>query len=217
MTATPAFAKEDQKRSLISFGNEASVAIGAEGKALVRGAEVTSVSADHITAKTIWSGTSLTWTVETDGDTNYVNAGGKSAVRADIEEGDVISFSGMLNGSLSVAADIVRSWTAPATDGDRTHLSGEVTEVNSSSFVVMSGARSVTVEVNSDTDIQIGTEDSDLGDLSEGTKVRITGVYDGDTFVASSVTGVALKAQDGERPWHRVIDFWANVKAKFNR
>ncbi len=214
--STTAFAEEGKaKHGLFSFGNEATVSIGGDGKTLVRGAEVTAVEDGNITAETSWNDVELIWTILTDNDTSYVGAKGESSARADIEEGDTISFTGVLEGSLKVAADIVRNWSDE--DSDRTHVSGEVTEVNNGSFVVKTGNRSVTIDVDSETDFTIGKEVGELADLTTGMKVRVTGAYNGDEFEADSVTAVALKARDDDKHWRPWFDFWANLKANWNK
>lgn len=94
------------------------VTIGSNGTALVRGAEIDSITDGVITATTAWDNASWTWTIETDSDTDFV---GVADELSDLDEGDEISFSGELTGSTRVEADAVRLWpdeTSPKEDGD---------------------------------------------------------------------------------------------------
>ncbi|HYD93273.1 MAG TPA: hypothetical protein VEB18_02340 [Candidatus Paceibacterota bacterium] len=96
-----------------SFGTP-TVAIGASGTALVRGAIVRSVSDTTIVARTSWSGAELDWTLRTDSNTDFLAKNGNDEELSDIAVGDLISFSGDLDGNLVVDVDTVREW--PASD-----------------------------------------------------------------------------------------------------
>lgn len=91
-----------------------SVAIGENGGALVRGAEVTSISNGTITAKTAWDDASITWSVDTDSSTQYL--GDTTNELSDIEVGDEISFSGVLTSSSTVDASVIREWNPERAD-----------------------------------------------------------------------------------------------------
>jgi hypothetical protein len=89
--------------------------------------------------------------------------------------------------------------------------------VGSSSFVITSGNHRITVDVDSDTDITLGTKDAEFDDLSAGMKVRVIGAYDDDEeFTATSVVAVALKAKNDDHPWRPFLDFWGAWKMKWN-
>jgi hypothetical protein len=208
-----ALAREDgSKQKFSSIGGNPTVSISGEGTALVRGAEVTSVGAGSIEAKTAFDSATLTWSIDTDGDTSYVGTSGKIISRSDIEVGDTISFSGELDGALSVDADVVRTWNDDA-ENDSSRITGTIVSVASGSFVLETGNRRVTVDVDNSTDIMLGKEDADLADLSAGQKVTVAGAYDGDEFNASSVTGIALKSNG--KGWG-VMDIFKNFKLNWN-
>lgn len=97
-----------------SVGSKLEVAISDSGRTIVRGAEVLEVSGDTIRARTEWGSSSLTWNIETDSDTDFVLKSGAGSDRDDIEAGDYVSFSGMLDGSgslFTVDADVVKNWS----------------------------------------------------------------------------------------------------------
>lgn len=103
-------------------GMKPQVTLNADGRALVRGAEVTEVSGDTIRARSEWGATVLAWTVRTDGDTDFYEKGGSGSDLDDIEVGDEVSFSGRLDqdaSALTVRADAVRNWSLDTDDTDR--------------------------------------------------------------------------------------------------
>ncbi len=103
-------------------GTTLEVSITDAGKVLVRGAEVTAVSENSISARTEWGASALNWTVETDGDTSFLGRDGSGLDENDIAIGDTVSFSGSLdtNGStFTVDADAVKNWSHGTNDTDR--------------------------------------------------------------------------------------------------
>lgn len=103
------------------------VRIGANGSVLVRGAEVTNVTDDVITARTEWSEGALTWSVRTDGDTELLAKDGSSHSLGDIDVGEIISFAGsMHDGALSVDASVVKDWSDAGDGPDKTHMDAKV-------------------------------------------------------------------------------------------
>lgn len=114
LAASPAFAKNDSHSKTTEVRSGTSVAIGNNGGVLVRGAEVTAVSGSTVTARTTWGDTSVSWTVQTDGDTDFIDLGGDGSALADVNVGETISFSGYIDtddGAFSVDADVLRNWS----------------------------------------------------------------------------------------------------------
>lgn len=101
---------ESKMRGPISSGT--TIAIGNEGHVLVRGAEVTAVTDSTIVAETVWGNTSVSWTIETDSNTNFITVGGGKSTFDAVDEGEIVSFSGTLEGNaFTVDADVVRNWS----------------------------------------------------------------------------------------------------------
>ncbi|MBU1292578.1 hypothetical protein KJ819_00740 [Patescibacteria group bacterium] len=98
----------------VRAGSPLEVIISDNGRVLVRGAEITSVGGADIIARSEWGQSSLTWTVRTDSDTSFVQKKGPSLQIGDFEDGDFISFSGVLNtetSAFTVDADSVKNWS----------------------------------------------------------------------------------------------------------
>ncbi len=110
---------DDKSSDKVKKANtEVSVQISHNGKTLVRGAEVSAIAGSVITALTKWGSSTLVWTINTSGSTQFVQTGSKNGTIANIAVGDVLSFSGVLNASstgLVVTADTVKNWTKKTT------------------------------------------------------------------------------------------------------
>lgn len=102
-----------------AVGSKLEVSIADSGRVIVRGAEVVEVSGDTLRARTEWGAAALTWTVQTDGGTDFVVKDGSGTDIDEIDVGDYVSFSGQLDGgsgTFTVDADVVKNWSA---SGDR--------------------------------------------------------------------------------------------------
>lgn len=168
-----------------SIGSMLEVHITDTGKVLVRGAKVTAVSGNTISAETLWGSAVMTWSVLTDGSTEFIRrAGGKGSV-SDIAVGDLISFQGTLQTSvaspLTVQAKIVKNWTPKPVPVPMT-LEGEIKTppVSSSTPTTMTATfkdRDYTVNIASDTSIlNFFWLRIPLSSLAAGHTVRIYGL-----------------------------------------
>lgn len=200
-----------------STGSTLEVIISDNGKTTVRGAKVTDVSGSTITAQTIWDASSITWTVRTDADTDFIRKSGGASSVGDISEGDYISFSGDLSSgsSFSVTADVVKNWSLAE---NRLTLVGTVTDVDDSSFTLATAARgNVTVRVNGDTDYLNGL--SVFGDIDVDSKVVAYGAYDpsAEVLTASSVslTAKAAVEKPNKHPNGNAWGFWKKFTGFF--
>lgn len=205
-----------------SVGSPLEVIISDNGNAIVRGAKVTDVSGSTITAQTIWDASSITWSVRTDNDTDFVRKSGGGASIDDIADGDYISFSGHLTSgsSFTVDADVVKNWSATE---NRSAVVGTVTDVDDNEFTLQTvGRGTVTVKVSSSTDFS-GSID-ELSDLSTNIRVVAYGTYNADTHVLTatevSTQGKIKADKDDHRPlqnWGQFLkgfrlDFWNHKK-----
>ena len=120
LVITPAavFARDNYDKSDVrATGAELSVQINNNGSTRVSGATVTSVGSSTLVAQNSFGSTTLTWTVNTNSSTKFVDKGGKNYPLANIAVGDVISFVGTLNAgsnSLTVTATQVKDWSKSA-------------------------------------------------------------------------------------------------------
>ena len=97
-----------------AVGSKLELSITDGGRVIVRGAEVTEISGDVIRARTEWGATAFTWNIDTSGDTDFVTKSGSGSELADIEVGQVVSFSGVIDQNASaftVDADVVKNWS----------------------------------------------------------------------------------------------------------
>lgn len=196
LIATPvlAFANSGKNKAYAprSVGSTLEVAIRDDGSTVVRGARVTNVSGGTITAQTIWDASSITWTVRTDGDTDFYKKSGSASVIGDISTGDYVSFSGSLTtgSSFTVDADVVKNWSLLE---DRRTVAGTVSHIDGSELTINTKADgAVTVRTNGDTSYQ-GRADA-LADITVGSKIVVSGPFNTDTKVLTA-TSLSLGAE----------------------
>jgi hypothetical protein len=107
--------RNDFDRSEVhKLGSELSVQINDNGKTIVRGAKVTAISGPTVSAMTVFGSTTVSWSITTTLSTQFVDKGGRNLGISGIAVGDIVSFSGSLNGSassLTVAANVVKDWS----------------------------------------------------------------------------------------------------------
>jgi hypothetical protein len=198
-TIAPLFASaksSDNKIRTVESGT--TVSIANNGSVLVRGAEVTAVSGDVITARTQWGDTNISWKVETDNDTNFLQKNGSTVSASDIKAGNTVSFAGTLDadaGSFSVDADVVKNWSLAS---GTVALTGTVTSLNddADSFVMrLANGTNVTVTTSGSTTIKGGT----FGDVDVNDRIVVSGTYtSGTSVLAASKIGVDLEAKVGK-------------------
>ncbi|MBX9765304.1 hypothetical protein K2X83_01540, partial [Patescibacteria group bacterium] len=138
-----------------------SVAMGSDGKVLVKQAKVTSVSGTTINASiTLGSGT-LSWVLTTDSATKFYNRTSAPRVIGDIAVGDMITFGGTLTGSgLTVQALAIKDLTGVVTNAT---VGGKVESINTTALsLVIDKSRSengnnkkITVQTNASTAISM--------------------------------------------------------------
>lgn len=105
--------KNDGRHSEVS--SSVSANINPSGHVLVRGATVTGVSGNTVTATTTWNSATLTWTVVTASSTEVLGRNGNdkrdALVLASVKVGDTINFQGTLSAGtgLTVNARVLRN------------------------------------------------------------------------------------------------------------
>ena len=219
-TIAPVFALADSGKSKSfaprSVGSTLEVMISDNGKAVVRGAKVTDVSGSTITAQTMWDASSITWTVRTDGDTDFLRKNGSTVGIDAVAEGDYVSFSGSLmsGSSFTIDADVVKNWSL---EESRTMVAGTISDLDADSFTLATAARGeVTVRVNADTDYT-GNIDA-FADLAVDAKAVAYGSYNPDTKVltASSVSlSGKVSAEKDKHPNGNAWGFWKKFTGFF--
>ena len=185
------------------------VNIGANGGALVRGATVTSVSGNDVSAKTSLGASVMNWIVKIDSNTDFsANKGGATGL-AQIAVGDVISFRGAIDqavAGLTVKAKVVKDWSSVDT---KAKFNGVVTSINTtlSSFTVMKGNSTTTVQTSSSTKFTEDGDSASFADLFLNAKVKLQGMFNASSsvFTASSVAieTDSDEDNDGDDHWDK--------------
>jgi hypothetical protein len=186
----------DQMKQANMVGSTLEVHIMNNGKVLVRGAKVTGISGNTVIAMTAWGSVNLNWSVVTGGATEFVRKNGGTSSVSEISVGDFISFQGTLDTTmaspLTVAASVVKDWSIQKMNAS---LTGTVQSVNTAamSFVLSSNGRgNVTVMVTPTTNIMKGDALATLADVTVGSTVAASGVWDA---VANTLAAVSVKVR----------------------
>lgn len=102
-------------------GMQQQIAIGVNGRTLVRGAKVTAVSGSMISADVAWGSYVSSWKVDAS-KAVFVRHNGGNSIISEVKVGDIISFSGVLDTTASnatVKADVVKDWSIDRTNTPR--------------------------------------------------------------------------------------------------
>lgn len=212
----PSAASANENKKSID-GSAVEVAITHNGDVLVRGAKVTAVSGNTISATTLWGATTLSWSVVTDTGTMFSNRSGNTTI-ADIAVGDTVSFAGKWNAgtSLSVHARAVKDWTRGI---ETTPISGSVSSINLSALSLVLSQKSgttATVQTNASTAITVNGSTGVLSAVAVGDSVKATGVWNADhsVFTATKLT-VSKKVSTDDRRFDSMMKRWFGGKAFF--
>ena len=165
----------DQKSEAHKNGSTLEVHIYDDGKVLVRGAKVTSVSGTTVNAVTTWGSVNMAWAINTDSKTKMIRRYGGQSMLSEISVGDFVSFKGNLVNTVAspvtVQAQILKDWSIQKKNAT---ISGSVSSIDATaqSFVVAAGERGdVTVKVTSSTKIVKGDATMTFADIIVGAKV----------------------------------------------
>ncbi|MDO8523687.1 MAG: DUF5666 domain-containing protein [bacterium] len=207
----------NEGKAILSSGSAVEVVITPTGDVLVRGAKVTAISGGTITAATTWGGTSIPWSVVTDGATTFLNKVGAALSLSDIAIGDTISFVGSWNSgsALSVHAQAVKDWTKGT---DQVTLKGTVESVNSSAmtFVLARDNATTTVQVNASTTITENGSSAVFADITVGDTVSIGGTWNtSHSIVTAAKLALTRKATSDERRFDRLLKQWLSNRNFF--
>ena len=202
-----------------SVGSTLEVHIYNNGTALVRGAKVSGVSGNAISATTTFGSYSINWTVGTSSSTNIIKRYGGATVISNIQNGDFISFSGVLNtvaSQATVDATSVRDWSLQTTNST---FSGTVSSINATanSFVLATPSKgNITVNIISSTQFTKDGTTVTISNLNVGDKIlQVSGLYDNlsQTLQASTVKVYVNQGLLNERTFQGTLQSVAGTTA----
>jgi hypothetical protein len=178
-------------------GSTLEVHISDNGMVLVRGAKVTAVTGNLITATTAWGGSTINWQVVA-GNTRFVNRSGSDngTMTSVITVGDFVSFSGPLNsgvsGSFSVNANTVKDWSSTMLMNAKTTLEGKVKTAPvgavTTTLVLTVDGKDYTVKVAADISVLNSSWlRMPISSIAVGDSVRIYGTVNTDMTINATV------------------------------
>ncbi|MDO8482637.1 MAG: hypothetical protein Q7S86_02350, partial [bacterium] len=161
-----------------SVGSKLEIHISDDGMALVRGAKVTAIAGNVISASTVWGSTSLLWTIQSDSATNVIRRSGGQSNLSEISIGDFVSFQGKLvttSGNLTVNAKILKNWSVQKKN---VSFIGKVLSLGANSFV-LSADEHGQVTVNTASAVITKNDAAvTLAVINIGDKVMAKGLFD---------------------------------------
>lgn len=170
-----------QLKEANEIGSTLEVHIQDNGKVLVRGAKVTAISGNTISAVTAWGSVILNWNINVDSNTELVRRFGGISSVSEISVGDFISFNGILlttaSSPFTVQAKVLKDWSIQKKYAS---FYGTVQSIanGTQSFVLATEEKgNLTVVVSSSTKIKKGDVSGIFADLAVGQKVTVQGLY----------------------------------------
>lgn len=226
VSSVPAFASADSGKSERSFPflslERASFAANADGKTLVRGAKVTSVSGADINATLALGGATLNVTIHTDGSTKFYNRAGKTELISDIAVGDILTAGGTASGNgLTLNAAAIKDFTGAV---ENISVSGKIDSINLSALsFFLDKSRSgngddkkIEVKTTGGTAFTINGVASAFASLLQGDKVKVDGSLnaEGTILTATAVSATHVSASDNPSFNSFLKDFFKGDKGK---
>ena len=199
--------KSEQAKEAHNNGSTLEVHFFDNGKVLVRGAKVTAVTADTVSAFTSWGTVNLNWSVNVMSNSQMFKKTGGSSSISEILVGDFVSFQGNLVATSSspivVNASVIKDWTIQQKDTTkndtkiRTTIEGKLKSLAGTSvptsIVVTAGDKDYTVNMAADTSILSSSWlKAVLSSFNVGDKVRAYGTVTNLTIDATVVRDTSL-------------------------
>ena len=180
-------------------GSSLEVHINDNGSVLVRGAKVTAVSGTTITALTEWNGASMSWNINTDTATKFIELKNRQSSVGDVKVGDFISFSGnlMAGSTFTVQAKQMKNWSV--SPKVKTTIEGKIEAIPGTTapttFTLKAGDKVYTVKVATNTSVLNNKWlAATLANFQAGNQVRVHGMINADnTIDATVVRNVSLQ------------------------
>jgi hypothetical protein len=192
----------DNKSEAHMQGSTLEVHISDNGKVLVRGAKVTAVNGNVISASTTWGSAALNWQVTVPSNQVIRKLGGTGAI-SEVKVGDLLSFSGSVTTNSSsvftVTATSVKDWSIQkqvvktTMEGTLKTLPGATLPAT---FVLTAGGKDYTVTVASNTSVLNSSWlRAELSTMKAGDKIRVYGTVNSTnlTIDATVVRDTTLK------------------------
>ena len=171
---------ERKNRSdLRAIGSTLEVHIADDGKVVVRGAKVTAISGNTISASTVWGLTTLSWTITSDAFTHFLRHSGGQSALSEISVGDFVSFQGQMittGANLSVTATVIKNWSVQKKN---VSFIGKVITFGTNTFLMGTDEHGlITVNVAGAVPVSKDSTTASFATIHIGDKVSVGGVFD---------------------------------------
>lgn len=154
----------------------AGVSIAGNGTTVVRGAVVTQITGNEITAQTSWGSAKITWKVIVSGTTRFAPArNNKEALSSIVKKGEVIGFSGQMNANSAIPAVTATMVRNESVLQSAVILDGNVLETTDDSLLIQTDSGTSTVRIGTGTIMTKDGNRAQLADLIPGETVKAFG------------------------------------------
>jgi len=192
-------------------GSVVDVHIGKEGKAMITGAKVVSVTAPVINVAVTWGSFVMNWAVKTDANTQIVRRFSGKADLSEVGVGDFLSVSGMLDTTAATPTILAKTIRDYSIQKKNVSFGGVIKSIDSasSSFMLTTEKKGdVKVTVSSSTKITKADVIIALADLKVGDKILVArGVLNtvSNTLQANEIRVFALKIDANKTSFEGVV------------
>jgi hypothetical protein len=158
----------------------ASISIAPNGQIIVKGATVTGVYGNVITAETVWGPMRLYWTIQTTGSTRFAPDVGSEHALSRIEIGHTVGFSGTVSSSNGKPIVLATAVKDAELIQESVSIVGTVAAIDSEarSFVLRSADQEISVFAGQGMLMTRNGENASIEDLVVGDSGKATGSLD---------------------------------------
>ncbi len=192
--------KGEHEKQVHQNGSTLEVHILDNGKVLVRGAKISSISGNTVNAYTAWGSINLNWQVNVLSNAKMVRKYGGNGSISEMSVGDIISFQGDLvstSGSpIIVNASVIKDWSIQKITPARTTIEGKIQSITNGIVVVRSGDKDYTINISSTTSIlNVSWLKTTVSSFAVGDGIRVYGLINSTnmTIDANVVRDTSLK------------------------
>lgn len=164
------------------------ISIAGNGQAVVRGAVVTHIAGNEITAVSSWGTAKIQWKITVAGTTRFSPSRNGETLSAVIKKGEIIGFSGLINNNVAsptLLATMIRNESVLQSSSV---LDGNIIEMAEDSMVIQTDTGTSTVRIGTGT---IMTKD--------GNRALLTDLIPGETIKAFGTLNTRSRMLTAER------------------
>jgi hypothetical protein len=153
------------------------VSVASNGSVQIKGATITKISGNEITAVTQWGAAKMTWRIYVSGSTRFIpQAESKVAIKA-LKTGHVIGFSGTMDPNAALPTVYAGSLRNETVLQASVVLGGSVIAVRDNEVLIQTQNGTSTILASSGTITTMDGNAASLSDIATGTEIKAFGTF----------------------------------------